>query len=49
MTLSLPNPDLNPTKRYLSDLEVFHEHIFFKDGTDIGFTTTGLFSEKNKK
>ena len=27
------------------DLGIFHEHIFFDDGTNIGFTTTGPFSE----
>ena len=26
-----------------------HEHIFFDDGTNIGFTTTGPFSETDPK
>lgn len=31
------------------DLGIFHEHIFFDDGTNIGFTTTEPFSETNPK
>ena len=31
------------------DLGIFHEHIFFDDGTNIGFTTTGPFSETDPK
>ena len=31
------------------DLNIFHEYIFFDDGTNIGFTATGLFSETDPK
>ena len=31
------------------DLGIYHEHIFFDDGTNIGFTTTGPFSETDPK
>ena len=31
------------------DVGIFHEHIFFDDGSNIGFTTTGLFQETDPK
>ena len=37
--------DLDKDFRGGLDLGLFHEHIFFDDGTNIGFTTTGPFSE----
>ena len=41
--------DLFPSHRVLPDLGIFHEHIFFKNGDNIGFTTSGLFKETNPK
>ena len=41
--------DLDKDFRGGLDLGIFHEHIFFDDGTNIGYTTTGTFSEQSSK
>ncbi|MEH8034206.1 RHS repeat-associated core domain-containing protein [Gallibacterium anatis] len=41
--------DLDKSFRDGLDLGIFHEHIFFDDGTNIGYTTTGTFSEESTK
>ncbi|WP_295976566.1 RHS repeat-associated core domain-containing protein [uncultured Aggregatibacter sp.] len=41
--------DLDKDFRGGLDLGLFHEHIFFDDGTNIGYTTTGTFSEQSSK
>ena len=41
--------DIDKSFRGGLDLGIFHEHIFFDDGTNIGYTNTGLFSETSNK
>ncbi|AOF52182.1 hypothetical protein AC062_0082 [Pasteurellaceae bacterium NI1060] len=41
--------DLDKNFRGGLDLGLFHEQIFFDDGTNIGYTTTGTFSEESMK
>ena len=40
--------DIDPNFRGGLDLGLFHEHIFFEDGSNIGYTTTGTFSERSR-
>ncbi len=37
--------DFDASYRDGLDLGIFHEHIFFDDGTNIGYGSTGIFSE----
>ena len=40
--------DFDKNYRQGLDLGLFHEHIFFEDGSNIGYTTTGTFSERSR-
>ncbi|MCU0107959.1 RHS repeat domain-containing protein, partial [Rodentibacter caecimuris] len=41
--------DIDPNFRGGLDLGIFHEHIFYDDGTNIGYGGDGLFSETSMK
>ena len=41
--------DIDPNFRGGLDLGLFHEHIFFDDGTNIGYGSEGIFSETSIK